>query len=245
MVRTYGWQRDVADERDVHFDAPHALLIDLPSQVDLRSKCPPEIYEQGELGSCTANALAAAYETDRPGTTPSRLFIYYGERRREGTIAEDAGATLRDGVKTLAQDGVCPEKVWPYDVAQFATKPSRLAATQAMLHKLTAYRRVPQVLDQIRAVLAAGHPIVFGFDVFAEFESAAVAETGTVQMPAPGEELLGGHAVMAVGYDDATQRVLCRNSWGAEWGDGGHFTLPYAYVLGRLASDFWTLTSVT
>ena len=104
---------------------------------------------------------------------------------------------------------------------------------------------MPRVLNQIKGCLAHGYPFVFGFPVYESFESQEVAKTGVVPMPGSSEQMLGGHAVLAVGYDDATQRFLVRNSWGDGWGMGGYFTMPYAYLMDRgLSSDFWAILSV-
>jgi C1A family cysteine protease len=108
-----------------------------------------------------------------------------------------------------------------------------------------SYQRVVRSLPQLRGCLAEGFPFIFGFTVYESFESDAVASTGVAPMPGPGERVLGGHAVLAVGYDDADQRFLVRNSWGTKWGNGGYFTMPYAYLTERnLSSDFWTLRTV-
>ena len=107
------------------------------------------------------------------------------------------------------------------------------------------YQRVTQVLLQMKGCLASGFPFVYGFTVYESFESDAVAKTGVVPMPAPTEKVLGGHAVVAVGYDDSTQRFIVRNSWGPGWGMGGYFTIPYAYLTdSNLADDFWTVRLV-
>jgi len=148
---------------------------------------------------------------------------------------------LRDGIKSLVKQGVCAEKSWPYVIAQFAKKPSTACYTQAKQHTITSYQRLA-TLDEMRACLAAGYPFVFGFSVYESFESAAVAKTGTVNLPKSRERLIGGHAVCAVGYDDNSQRFSVRNSWGTGWGRKGYFTMPYAYVADtKLASDFWTV----
>ena len=129
-IQRYGWVRDLPDHRDFMYSVPVATLQALPSSVDLRPHCPP-VYDQGQLGSCTANAIAGALQFDeikehKNGlSTPSRLFIYYNERVIEGTVTSDSGAQLRDGVKTVAKQGICPEKVWPYDISKFAVKPPR------------------------------------------------------------------------------------------------------------------------
>jgi C1A family cysteine protease len=241
----YGWTPDRPDRRDLLYAAIARPPRRLPAEMDLRIGCSP-VEDQGELGSCTANALVGALEflelkAGRPLVDLSRLFLYYDERAMEGTVGEDAGAEIRDGVKSLVKQGVCPEKNWPYRIASFAKKPSAACYRQAAAHQLLSYHRI-QSLAQMRGCLAEGYPFVFGFTVYESFESAAVARTGTVRMPGAGEQVLGGHAVMAVGYDDRAKRVLVRNSWGAAWGRGGYFTLPYAYVADRdLSDDFWTL----
>ena len=249
-TRKYGWIRDLPDQRDHRQQLrPEGLLAPrLPAAVDLRPKCPP-VYDQGQLGSCTANAIAAALEFDatRQGqviATPSRLFIYYNERSIEGTTASDSGAQIRDGIKSVAQWGDCPETEWPYDVSQFAVQPPPQCYTDAAQHLALVYESINQDLDDLRGCLAAGFPFVFGFTVYASFESDYVARTGQVPMPHWFERVVGGHAVMAVGYDDATTTFIVRNSWGSSWGDAGYFYFPYAYATGSLASDFWTVRTV-
>jgi len=249
-IQRYGWIRDLPDHRDFMYSVPVATLQALPSSVDLRSHCPP-VYDQGQLGSCTANAIAGALQFDeikehKNGlSTPSRLFIYYNERVIEGTVTSDSGAQLRDGVKTVAKRGICPEKVWPYDISKFAVKPPTLAYKDAAKDKATNYLRLSQVANQLKGCLASGYPFVFGFTVYESFESADVSKTGIVPMPSPNEAVLGGHAVCAVGYDDAQQRFIVRNSWGTEWGMTGYCNMPYTYLLDpNLASDFWTIRTV-
>ncbi|MFQ4147463.1 C1 family peptidase [Arthrobacter sp. LAPM80] len=254
MARTnsrYGWVPDLPDQRDFHFAAPTAVHVALPPAVDLRPGCPP-VYDQGQLGSCTGNGVAGVVQFDAlkeqlPDTsTPSRLFIYYNERVIEGTVASDAGAQIRDGIKTVATTGACDETLWPYDITQFAVKPSAACYTAAKGQRAIAYARVSQSLDQMKGCLASGYPIVFGFTVYDSFESATVASSGVVPMPASGESVLGGHCVMAVGYDDASQRFTIRNSWGEGWGMAGYATMPYAYLLSKsLASDFWCVKSTS
>jgi C1A family cysteine protease len=110
------------------------------------------------------------------------------------------------------------------------------------LHQALLYQRVPRVLDQLKGCLAEGFPFVFGFSVYDSFESRAVAKSGEVPMPRRRDALVGGHAVLAVGYDDRAERFVVRNSWGARWGEGGYGTMPYAYLLdGGLSDDFWTV----
>jgi hypothetical protein len=200
-------------------------------------------------GNCTANGVEGAVGYDmRKQALPffplSRLFEYYNSRALEGTVKQDAGATIRDAMKALAANGYCPETDWPYVVSKFATKPPKTAYTDALKHRPIQYQAVVQSLGQIEACLASGLPIVFGFDVYTSFESDAVAKTGIVPMPKKGEALLGGHCVVLCGYSHTAQTFLVRNSWGASWGQKGYCVFPYAYLLGSMASDFWTCTHV-
>lgn len=241
----YGWVPDRPDYRDKLYAAIAAPPRRLPAKVDLRAGCSP-VENQGSLGSCTANALVGNLEflekkVGRRVINLSRLFIYYNERAMEGTIGEDAGAAIRDGVKSLVKQGVCSEREWPYRIAKFADKPSAACYRLAVNREVNSYHRVIG-LQQMRQCLAEGYPFVFGFSVYEAFESDAVARTGNLNLPKPGERQVGGHAICAVGYDDATKRLLIRNSWGRGWGIKGYFTMPYDYASNsNLADDFWTL----
>jgi C1A family cysteine protease len=250
-IQRFGWLPDLPDARDHLYAAPPEHLTALPTQADLRDQCPKEIYDQGELGSCTANAIGCAFEfellkQEAQSFTPSRLFIYYNERVIEGTIDVDSGAMIRDGIKSVKKQGVCPEPDLAYDISRFAQQPPQSCYDEALNHQVTSYQRIPRVLNQMKGCLASGHPFVFGFSVYESFESDEVARTGVVPMPdVANERLLCGHAVLAVGYDDADQRFRVRNSRGESWGDGGYFTMPYAYLTERsLSSDFWAITLV-
>jgi len=248
-IQRYGWIPDLPDHRDQLYTAPLQYLQALPPSVDLRPKCPP-VYDQGQLGSCTANAIAGAIEfdlmkQDAQVFTPSRLFIYYNERAIEGTVDSDSGAMIRDGIKSVVQQGDCPETLWPYDIAKFADDPPKSCYQQAVQHRVVLYQRLIQDLNQMKGCLASGSPFVFGFTVYKSFEDDAVAQSGHAPMPAAGEQTLGGHAVAAVGYDDSQQWFICRNSWGSGWGMQGYFTLPYAYLTqASLSDDFWTIRLV-
>ena len=249
-VQKFGWIPDLPDQRDFLFAAPAPFQTNMPPVADLRRQCPP-VYDQGQLGSCTANAIAGAIEFDQIKAqqtefTPSRLFIYYNERTIEGTVRTDAGAQIRDGIKSVATLGVASEKDWPYTIDKFATKPPAAVFGSAKRHVVQLYQRLIQELATLKGCLASGYPFVFGFTCYESFEGEAVAKSGLLPMPASGEKMVGGHAVLCVGYDDETRTFLVRNSWGSTWGLKGYFRIPYAYLTDhRLASDLWTVRSVT
>src|SRR3954447_25924634 len=236
VTARYGWIRELPDQRDVPF---RATVTKLPAKISLRSGMPP-VYDQGQLGSCTANALAAQLDYMRrkqgePFITPSRLFIYYNERVIEKSVSSDSGAMGRDGIKSLKNMGVCPESEWKYDISKFATIPPLRCYTDAVKYESLSYKRVDHTkLVNIQTALAQGLPISFGFTVYESFEGNAIAKTGVMPMPARGEAVLGGHETLIVGYDDSKQMVEVRNSWGSSWGDAGYFWMPYQYVTGKL-----------
>ena len=247
-VKWYGYKPDLPDKRDFYYTVSQPVAV--PKSVDLRPSCPP-VYDQGELGSCTANALAALYQQNeivQKNVTqfmPSRLFVYYNERYLEGTVQSDSGASLRDGIRALAKWGVCDENLYPYKIERFANTPGANIYEAAKKGVITKYSRIVQKLADMRTCLAAGDPFVIGIMVYESFESKDVAKTGNVPMPSYDEQALGGHAVLVVGYNDADQTFLVRNSWGPKWGQGGYFTLPYEYVLDSdLTGDMWTIQMV-
>jgi C1A family cysteine protease len=244
-IRRYGWKPSLPDLRDHIADASELQVLD---EVDPRADL-PGIFDQGQLGSCTANAVAAAVEYDAKlnGSDPgplSRLWIYYYERKIEGSPADqDTGAYGRDGFKVCKTIGVPLETDWPYDIAKFSDEPPASLADEARQHRISNYRSVPNNLDSMRAVLSNRQTIAFGFTVYESFESQEVAQTGIVPMPTRNERTLGGHEVLLVGYlKDQPNYGLVRNSWGTTWGIQGYFLMPWAYLLDRnLASDFRTI----
>jgi C1A family cysteine protease len=254
--KVYGWIRDLPNATTNNF-----LMAANPTNVKKFPKTKlltnlPAVYDQGSLGSCTANALAAAFSYEQrqkhlQDFMPSRLFIYYNERKIENNIPYDTGASISDGIKTLSQDGVCPEDICPYDIAKFAVKPSKLAYMMALSHQVLISKRVPETVNGFKTMINMELPVVFGFTVYESFESEEVAKSGLMPLPKHTERMLGGHAVLCVGYDDtmkskdgSTQGFLqIRNSWGPKWGQEGYFWMPYDYVdKMKLTSDFWVIT---
>ncbi|SPF37543.1 Xylellain [Candidatus Desulfosporosinus infrequens] len=246
--RAYKLKPDTKDLRDRVFRSTQFKTITvLPKNIDLRFGCSP-VVDQGELGSCTANAIASGlreYWENSSGklTMLSRLWLYWEERNTEGTVNEDAGASIRDGMKILQKIGCAPEADWPYDVTKFTQTPPSKANLDAPQFKITEYHRVTN-LTLLKIALSEGYPLVIGIKVYESFESDQVAQTGIVPLPKQGEQFLGGHAVLAVGYkDDAKIQgqgvVICRNSWGENWGDKGYFYLPYSYF-NNYVTDMWT-----
>jgi C1A family cysteine protease len=257
----YNWRPDKPDARDHIFEQLNTIPPTLPASIDLRPHCPP-IVDQGQIGSCTGNAIAGIVEYydnthNKAGIIVSRLFIYYQERVYEGTTYYDAGAYIRDGIKACNQYGAPLETIWPYLSNKVTTRPSTAAYTDAAKRKVGSYQRITTQAAGIKASLNAGFPVVIGFTVYASFESGTWWQpSGTGQMPYPNvntESVLGGHAVAIVGYNDAmtgpggqTGYFIVRNSWGTGWGQSGYFYMPYSVINNaNMSSDFWSVNSVT
>jgi len=248
--RSLGWIPDLPDARDFMYAAPLKVMRKLPAKTDLRKTCPP-VYDQGGLGSCTANALGAAFEFGKKKQRkktfrPSRLFLYYNERVLMNTVLSDSGAYLRDGIKSLNKQGICPEKDWPYKEAAFTQKPPAACYKTALKNQVLSYWRIPVNLTSIKGCLAEGYPFSFGFSVYESFMTKKVADSGIMPLPDIAKEsLVGGHAVLAVGYNDEKQMALVRNSWGRNWGISGYFWMPYTYISNpTFCQDLWTIRDV-
>jgi C1A family cysteine protease len=214
------------------------------SGVDLRSQMPP-VYDQGSLGSCTANALCAAFAYIVRNFRGSRLFLYYNARVLENTTDYDAGAYIHTSINTLKTQGLCAEAGWPYVTSKFATKPPTICYRAGLQNRIINAYNVPTNLASMKASLIAKRPFVLAFFVYQSFYTMSVARTGIVPMPGKNESVMGGHAVLVCGYNDVRRWFIVRNSWGAGWGDRGYFYMPYAYFTDpALTSDVWAITSV-
>jgi C1A family cysteine protease len=247
IQRRYDYRPDLPDKRDFYFK--YLRGAPLPDAIDLRTGM-SRIEDQGQLGSCTANAWVGVIEyldkiKDGHYKNWSRLFLYYNERALHGEENQDNGAYIRDGAKALAKLGICRETQWKYDIVRFAEKPPDTCYKEALSHQALRYSRVDQTEEAMLTALAQSNPIVIGFTVYQSFESDDVTETGLVPMPQPSERTLGGHAVLIVGYDRPKRLFTVRNSWGSKWGDHGHCYVPFDYFLDPdLASDLWIMQNV-
>lgn len=257
-----GWLPDKPDSRD--YDAADAVPrmrwtgnnygpVETAIRVDNRRYCSP-IENQGSIGSCTAQAVAGLVEmyervNRRRHTDASRLFLYWVARRLDGFVG-DTGAHVRTAMKALRLFGVPPERFWPYETKDFDLEPSAFAFTYAQSRQAITYWRLDvgrrtrdDILDLLKSVIMVKQGVVFGFRVYNYGN-----ERGEFAMPTEGSVHVGGHAVMAVGYDDTYRigdsvgAIRIRNSWGKNWGDNGYGWLPYDYVRRHYAWDFWTLT---
>ena len=239
------WKSDKVDTRDYKYQVSAKTTSNI---VDLRTHCSP-IEDQGSLGSCTGQAIAGAIEllnkrNNKP-TDVSRLFIYYYERLLLGTVNYDSGAYIRDGIKVTNKYGASLESYWPYNISKYKSQPVLEARNDALNRKVTRYERITK-FDGCIDALTNGYPIIMGFHVYSSFMANTVAKTG--KMPYPNvkrEKLLGGHAVLIVGYDKIKKVFITRNSWGSRWGDGGYFYMPFNVVKDTsMSGDFWIIKDV-
>ena len=210
----------------------------LPEKVDLRPFM-TQVEDQKQLSSCTANAVAGAYEylvkkyLSKKAFDVSRLFIYYNARLRAGKEIKDAGSHIQYAVDSLMKVGACKEETWPYDIKSVNTKPHTESYEVAANFKIEQTKFVPVNLDAWKASLAEGYPIVFGIALFPSFDSCS-QNRGIVPMPSPDEasrSAHGLHAMLCVGFSEIDKMFIVRNSWGEKWGDKGYCYMPYEYII--------------
>ena len=242
---SFQWKPDKRDSRDYKYSVTQKVI---PNIVDLRPYC-SSIENQGNLGSCTGQAIAGAIELlnkrNKKPTDVSRLFIYYYERLLLGTVNYDSGAYIRDGIKVTNHYGASLESHWPYDIRKFRQEPISEAKVDALKRRVTRYERVTS-FDGCIDALNNGYPIIMGFHVYSSFMTNNVARTGNMPYPnTKRERLLGGHAVLLVGYNKTKKVFIARNSWGTNWGDKGYFYMPFNVVTNTsMSSDYWIIKSV-
>lgn len=237
-----GCLKDEPDPNDIHYTHhQHVNPEHLPGTVDLREHL-TRVEDQGQLGSCTANAIAAAVEylekrVAGQSRHVSRLFVYYMERVLTNTVHNDSGGRLRDGMKVINKHGVCEEKLWPYIPSHWRSEPSEEAIQAAKQHIIDEYQRVPVNTHAMKACLAEGYPFVFSIKLYPTFE---LFHRGKIPLPHESDQSTGSHAMLCVGYSDADNCFMIRNSWGPSWGDGGYAYIPYEYLgSDRFTNDCW------
>lgn len=271
----FGWLRDLPSVRDYDCDHPEVRSTlarvagmgdagPLPASVDLRSWFSP-VDDQGSVQTCTASAgvgLLEYYErrANNKHVDASRLFLYKTTRNL-AKMTGDSGAFLRTTMEALVLFGVPPETYWPYDVTKFDVEPTAFLYALARNYRAVKYYRLDPpgtnktaLLNAIKTNLASGLPAMFGFTVYNSHTQASAANQGAIPFPVSTEKVVGGQAVVAVGYNDELLitnsnpggkatfgALLIRNSWGSGWGDGGYGWLPYQYVLKGFAVDWWSL----
>lgn len=248
-IKKYGWTMDVPDTRDIYANIPEINNI-LP-RVDLRSSgFLPEIYDQKDLGSCTAHSVMTAYMYDlnknkkKLDFDPSVSFVYYNQRVITNSVNFDSGSSIRDAMKVITKLGVCSNNLYPYDTVFFTDKPSEEAYKQASdnINEML-YKRIKPDINNILKVLSYDIPVIFGFSVYESFDSQDTIRTGLVPVPSYNESIIGSKTAVIVGYDTNKKYLICCNSGGKKWGALGYFWIPFSFINERYCSDFWIFYS--
>ena len=239
-TRRYGYIPDIYDHRD------HIITFKKTSKTitEHRIEMPP-VRNQGTLGACTAFAVTASYEhcaikENLTDFAPSQLYVYWNERSLSGTTDSDSGSSIRNSIKTAAKFGVAANTLWPYITNKYTVKPPLTCYQFGARHKVLAYYKLQKNVEQIKKAISLEHTVNFGFTVTESFETTGADGI----MPAPSRKVLGGHAVVICGYDDAKRQFTIQNSWGKDWGDRGFFYMPYDFAVSKYCSDFWMITFI-
>jgi C1A family cysteine protease len=240
----YGWKKDLYDSRDLIKEYNITEADKKVIKVDLSNKC-PKVYDQGNLNSSVANSISTLYEYEQLNRyddhifTPSRLFIYYNTRLIEGTVDYDDGITIRNVIKSMNLNGICPEVMWKYITDNYKIRPPEECYLESWHHHIR-YKRLIQQLDQLKKSLILGKPFIFGMKVYTNFNN--IKEDGILTMPNKYDKLIGYHSVVAIGYNDNRRQFLIRNSYSDTWGKDGNFLMPYDYILNEdYCNDFWII----
>jgi len=220
-------------------EPPKSISNPSPSSCSLKNYL-NFVYDQGSLGSCTANAFCAAYRimcnvnNINKGFIPSRLYFYYHERLLEGTVLTDSGADVIDGTRYTEAYGICSETDWPYNISKFAVRPPAICDINAKKYRITSYNTIKidnNLINNIKYYITKNQPVLIALLVYSSFESQLVAKTGLVPIPdTKKEKCLGGHELCLIGYDDTKKLFTVLNSWSANWGDRGLCYIPYNYI---------------
>jgi C1A family cysteine protease len=250
MIGKFGFRPGTKQEyRDFRFS--QAVPKVMPKRSSVEKFCSP-VEDQCNYGSCVFNSVVALYEYNmrkhgKPLKDMSRFFPYYNVRAdyvKSGeidSISEDCGAEIKDAIKSVAALGTCTEMRWPYTPSNFAKKPSVVCYTEAETYQIRRYETINGLAEMKACISYTREPFTFGFWVYESFND--IGEDGIMPMPKSFEECLGGHAVVAVAYDDVKKLFKIRNSWGLNWGDAGYFYMPYDFIASEECMDFWRITS--
>ena len=240
----YIYIKDIDDKRDIYYK--NIFINELPKIVDLRYNS-PDIYNQGKLDSCTANALAFLFEFNEKNNKnfkPSRLFIYYNEKNFNHKTDYNSGASIRDTIKVICKTGLCDEKLWNYDINKSKLKPPVLCYTKAKKYKTIKYYKLEQDIYNLKSCLEEGFPFIVAISIYESFDTKNTIHSGIVKIPENNEVLLGSHTVVVVGYDD-NYGFIVSNSFGTYWGINGYCFIPYNYICNKdLAYDLWTIRTI-
>lgn len=246
IIYNYTHKFNAPDSRDYKYQAiPLSAPMPTLYQIPLVKLGTVPINDQGSLGSCLANATNSLFFIMSSGKiTLSRLQLYMCYRAKDGlSLTQDTGGSLRGAMKAISDYGICNEFIWPYVIANFAKLASSTAFKSIYSIKNFSYLFLRNDLNLIKNALASNSPVLIGVRVYSSFQSGTSPTTGIIPMPdSTKEQLLGGHAVLLVGYSDTNQLFKFQNSWGSGWGDKGYGYLPYNYILSSfLTPDLCTI----